>query len=173
MPTHHADWTDESAAHAIPRPGDGLLHPVALPALALLLVNDHVLKTAWPSVVTGKLSDVAGLVVAPLALQSAWEIGLWGAGRWDGPSSRVLAVAIIAVAIAFVAVQVWAPATDLYRSGLGAALGSFRALATILTGAPSASIVPVQAIADAEDLLALPAVAVTWWVGRRRRVSMA
>lgn len=37
-------------------------------ALALLLVNDHVFKgSGWlPGVVTGKLSDVAGLVVAPV-----------------------------------------------------------------------------------------------------------
>ncbi|MEQ4720248.1 hypothetical protein [Nonomuraea sp. B19D2] len=31
----------------------------------VLLVNDHLLKQAWPGFVTGKLSDVAGLVVAP------------------------------------------------------------------------------------------------------------
>jgi hypothetical protein len=37
-------------------------------ALALLIVNDHALKgSGWlPGVVTGKLGDVAGLVVAPV-----------------------------------------------------------------------------------------------------------
>ena len=34
-------------------------------ALAVLALNDHVLKQAWPGLVTGKLSDAAGLVVAP------------------------------------------------------------------------------------------------------------
>ena len=34
----------------------------------LLALNDHVLKQAWPGWVTGKLSDVAGLVVAPAVL---------------------------------------------------------------------------------------------------------
>ncbi|MGI5268280.1 hypothetical protein ACQEUU_03935 [Nonomuraea sp. CA-218870] len=33
--------------------------------MIVLLLNDHVLKQAWPGLVTGKLSDVAGLVVAP------------------------------------------------------------------------------------------------------------
>ena len=39
--------------------------PPTLLALAVLVLNDHVLKQAAPGVVTGKLSDVAGLVLAP------------------------------------------------------------------------------------------------------------
>ncbi|MFI7454687.1 hypothetical protein ACIBQX_44940 [Nonomuraea sp. NPDC049714] len=34
-------------------------------SLFVLLLNDHLLKEAWPGLVTGKVSDVAGLVVAP------------------------------------------------------------------------------------------------------------
>ncbi|MFG1680646.1 hypothetical protein ACGFNP_10775 [Nonomuraea sp. NPDC049269] len=34
-------------------------------AVFVLLLNDHLLKQVWPGFVTGKLSDVAGLVVAP------------------------------------------------------------------------------------------------------------
>jgi hypothetical protein len=155
---------------ATSRPAEGLLHPVALVALAVLVLNDHVLKSMLPGLVTGKLSDVAGLVVAPLAVQAAWEVGLWIAGHWDGPSSRVLAVAIVGVGISFAAVQVWPPATDLYRWGLGAAQWPFRAVAALLTGAPSPGVVPVSTTADVEDLLALPALLVTWLVGSRRGV---
>ncbi|MGI5285071.1 hypothetical protein ACQEVF_17285 [Nonomuraea polychroma] len=36
--------------------------------MIVLLVNDHLLKQAWPGFVTGKLSDVAGLLVAPALL---------------------------------------------------------------------------------------------------------
>lgn len=43
-------------------------HPATLLAAIVLLVNDHLLKDVWPGVVTGKLSDVAGLVVAPALL---------------------------------------------------------------------------------------------------------
>ena len=39
--------------------------PATVLALAVLALNDHVLKQAVPGVVTGKLSDVAGLFVAP------------------------------------------------------------------------------------------------------------
>jgi hypothetical protein len=48
-----------------------LVHPISLWGFAVLVVNDHLLKTVWPGVVTGKLSDVAGLVVAPAALAAA------------------------------------------------------------------------------------------------------
>jgi hypothetical protein len=41
-----------------------LAHPYFTCALALLALNDHVLKGVAPSVVTGKLSDFAGLFVA-------------------------------------------------------------------------------------------------------------
>jgi hypothetical protein len=34
-----------------------------LVALALLIINDHYLKAAWPGIITGKLSDFAGLFV--------------------------------------------------------------------------------------------------------------
>ncbi|MDO3701188.1 hypothetical protein Q3W71_05775 [Micromonospora sp. C28SCA-DRY-2] len=40
-------------------------HPTTVAALVLLVVNDHLLKPAFPGLLTGKLSDVAGLVLAP------------------------------------------------------------------------------------------------------------
>ncbi|MEZ4339532.1 MAG: hypothetical protein R3B82_23155 [Sandaracinaceae bacterium] len=47
-----------------------LSHPIFWAALALLVVNDHWLKGAdlLPGWLTGKLSDVAGLIVAPIVL---------------------------------------------------------------------------------------------------------
>ncbi|GAB1819997.1 hypothetical protein [Herbidospora sp. RD11066] len=42
--------------------------PLTVLALVVLVVNDHLLKFTWPGVVTGKLSDVAGLIVAPAVL---------------------------------------------------------------------------------------------------------
>lgn len=51
-------------------PRGALLHPAFGVALALLVLNDHVLKGSGlvPAAITGKLSDFAGLVVAPIAL---------------------------------------------------------------------------------------------------------
>jgi hypothetical protein len=45
-----------------------LVHPLSLTAIGLLALNDHVFKAGHPGVVTGKLSDVAGLVFFPLLL---------------------------------------------------------------------------------------------------------
>ena len=76
-----------------------LAHPGSVLALVVLVLNDHVLKQAWPGPVTGKLSDVAGLVVAPLLLAgprsarrrtpaAAGRSGL--DGRWASSSCKTL-----------------------------------------------------------------------------------
>jgi hypothetical protein len=44
-----------------------LTHPVFTGSVALLAVNDHVLKARWPGLITGKLSDIAGVVMIALA----------------------------------------------------------------------------------------------------------
>lgn len=40
-------------------------HPLTVTAVVVLLLNDHLLKPLWPGALSGKLSDVAGLIVAP------------------------------------------------------------------------------------------------------------
>ena len=77
-----------------PRPADGLVGVAPMIALAVLVLNDHVAKAAWRGFVTGKLSDIAGLFLAPLVVQAAWELVRWATGRWTGPSMTALAVAI-------------------------------------------------------------------------------
>jgi hypothetical protein len=123
---------------------------------------------AWPGTVTGKLSDVAGLIVAPLALQACWEVLAWVGGQWTGPSSRVIAVAIALVGVGFVAIQVPGPAVDAYRFGLGVLQWPFAALAAIVAGNGLPPIRTVAATPDLADLLALPALGVAGWVGRQR-----
>ncbi len=57
-----------------------LTHPVTLLSLAVLLVNDHLLKSIWPgSWVTGKLSDLAWLIFAVPLL--AWLLSLIARGK--------------------------------------------------------------------------------------------
>jgi hypothetical protein len=43
-------------------------HPLPLATVLLLAVNDHLLKARWPGLLTGKLSDFAGLFFFPLLL---------------------------------------------------------------------------------------------------------
>lgn len=59
-----------SARRPAVHPARALAHPVWVLCLALLVLNDHFLKGSGllPGWVTGKLSDLAGLVVAPVLL---------------------------------------------------------------------------------------------------------
>lgn len=66
-----------------------LVHPWFTAAVMVLALNDHVLKARWPGLVTGKLSDVAGVVV--VAVLASCVIG-WRAG-------------VAATAIGFVALK--------------------------------------------------------------------
>lgn len=47
---------------------DLLVSPALALSVALLVVNDHVLKDRWPGVVTGKLSDIAGVAMMAIVL---------------------------------------------------------------------------------------------------------
>jgi hypothetical protein len=123
-----------------------LAHPGSVLALVVLALNDHVLKQAWPGWVTGKLSDVAGLVVFPLLL----AVGL-AVLRLP----RSLPVAMALTGAGFVVVK-------------GSAEGAVLVSALWSTGFPTVM------RADVTDLLALPALGIAWWLDAdvRRRPFM-
>ncbi len=51
---------------------DLILNPYFIAGLALLLINDFYLKAAFGNLVTGKLSDFAGLLIFPMFLAAIW-----------------------------------------------------------------------------------------------------
>lgn len=111
-------------------PRGALLHPAFLAAVVLLVVNDHVLKGSGllPAAVTGKLSDVAGLVVAPVAVGALTGV--------RGELGRRVLVGVVGVAFAI---------TELSQS-------SADALAHLLA---SLGVVRARLVADPTDLWAL------------------
>lgn len=116
-------------------------HPLTAGATAVLLLNDHVLKQAWPGLVTGKLSDVAGLVVAPPVLGLLFGLLL---------ANRIGAVAAVVVAgVGFALVKL---------TSVGAEVAS--AAWSVVNG-------PSVVLADPSDLVALPALGFAWWTWRR------
>lgn len=122
-------------------------------ALVVLLLNDWWAKAACPGWVTGKLSDVAGLVLAPVAMTAAVGVGLsllaaWGLARDPSLRRRRVAAAVVLVAVGFVATKVWPPAASTVAAALG-----------LLGGRP-------RIVYDPTDLLALPAVLVAWRIGQ-------
>jgi len=131
------------------------LHPFAIAAAVVLLANDWVLKrSAAPRWLTGKLSDVAGLVVAPVALTAIAGVVLWVAARAGARvvpwlTRRRLAIAIATTGAVFAVVKLSPGAASRIASMWGQLV-------------PDARIV-----ADPLDLLALPALAIAWWIGQR------
>ena len=57
-----------------PLPMRLLTTPLALFSLTLLALNDHYLKAAYPGALTGKLSDVAGVLLLPLFLKAVLHV---------------------------------------------------------------------------------------------------
>jgi hypothetical protein len=166
---------------AVPAALAWLLHPATIAATVLLIANDHLLKRAWPGPVTGKLSDVAGLVLAPpvlgLLLALTAEPCLWrspslarapGPARRRLPSSRRSSVqtppalepclwrlpplAIGLVGVGFTAVKV-SPLVAGYASTAWS-LGLGRSVLR----------------SDPGDLVALPALWLAWYAWRTRPV---
>lgn len=148
------------------RPGDGLLHPLPLAAIAVLVLNDHLLKPAFPGLVTGKLSDVAGLAFFPLFLVALWELAR--SRRWSGPSSRALVVACLATGLVFAFVKLTGPGALAYRHGLGLLQWPFRALGAVLSGGSAPSLHRVTLARDPSDLVALPALFLAYFAGYSR-----
>lgn len=139
-------------------PRDSVLHPVVLVALVAWLVNDHLLKAAYPGVVTGKLSDVAGLVAFPMILLATLPSRLTG-GERALPAACACA---IATALAFAAINLDAASARVLTP-------AFALLRRLVHGEPpGAWLGPVRHVTDAEDLLALPFVIVTPMIVARR-----
>lgn len=94
------------------RPARVLLHPLWLGALVVLAANDQWLKFAdlLPPLVTGKLSDFAGMIVAPALFAAFLEL----------KHERAWWLAHIAVGVVFAALQLSRPFADLWSSLVGA-----------------------------------------------------
>ncbi|HEX5995857.1 MAG TPA: sialidase family protein [Jiangellales bacterium] len=116
-----------------------LAHPVTLVVIAALVVNDHVLKAAFPGLITGKLSDAAGLVMAPPLLAVIATLLV------PRLSTRAAAIiGFVGTALGFAVVK-------------GTAAGAAAASAVW-----SAVALPTLIRADATDLLTLPALVLAW-----------
>jgi hypothetical protein len=124
-----------------------LVAPVPLAAVALLALNDHVLKRRSPGLVTGKLSDLAGCFVLPLFVSAVLAV----ATRWS-PRLR-LGLGVAATVVFFSALKL-SPLTADAVSGALHPWGTF--------GLPRGKI-----MADPTDLVALPFAAAAWVHGVR------
>jgi len=140
-----------------------LVRPLPVVALVVLVVNDHALKGSGllPSVVTGKLSDFAGLFFFPLLLvtlsnlASSTTARLASRDAWAamGATTTQLAVACALTALLFSATKLSHGARD--------ALVAILDVLYARTGLGRASVV-----VDPSDLVALPMIALAFWWGQ-------
>lgn len=135
-------------------PGEGLLRWPVLVALATMAVNDHLLKDVAPGVLTGKLSDVAGLVLLPVLLQAWVEVLLAAGRRFREPSDALLAACCGVSAAGFALVNVWPVAERAWQ----VAWGWLQLPARSLAAGRLVDVAPVVHTADVTDLLTLPVV---------------
>ncbi len=142
--------------------GDRLLHPVALAAVALMAFNDHFMKVHQPGVLSGKLSDVAGLVVLSLTLFAIAEVA---SRRLLG--GRALLVCMAVAAVGYTLVEVWWPAELAWCWSWGLLQWPVRAAFAAARGDAMPVVLPVRAWSDWTDLLVLPAVGGAWLARRR------
>ncbi|MFC8448699.1 hypothetical protein [Kitasatospora sp. NPDC057223] len=122
-------------------------HPGTLTAVLVLLFNDHVGKRLWPGAVTGKVSDLAWMLVSPVVLALLLAPLLRLRGDWPA------IVGLTGTAVMFVVAK------------SGAAGGELASRIWSSTGVPS------RIQGDRTDLLALPVLAVSWWLWTRARVT--
>ncbi|MFO7561358.1 MAG: hypothetical protein R6X02_01840 [Enhygromyxa sp.] len=117
-------------------PARALLTPTWVAALALLVANDHWLKGSGllPGALTGKLSDFAGMIVAPVLLASLLRVR----------SRRGLALCHLAVAVVFAGIQLSAGFAAQWSALMG------------LVGHPWII------TCDPTDLIALPFLLLSW-----------
>jgi hypothetical protein len=146
-----------------PRSGEALerlLHPIPLAALAVLLVNDHVLKATYPGWLSGKLSDVAVMVLLPFLLLALADVGCLAVPRLPAPGRRAT-IACVAMAVAlFTLIEITPVGADTYRWGLAVAQWPIRTGLALLGAETIPELVPVRLTSDVTDLLTLPAAGV-------------
>jgi hypothetical protein len=151
-------------------PGAALLHPCTVAALFTLAFNDHVLKRVYPGVVSGKLSDFAGVVFLPLFLHALLELAsahVWKKPLTAATGDRLLVGCVGVSLLMFALPEVWHPAEVAYRYGLGTLRWPFRALWALAAGDAWPRLRPVRATADVTDLLAMPMGLLALRIGRR------
>lgn len=132
-------------------PGWLLAHPIPVLAVGVVLVNDRVVKPRWPGVLSGKLSDVAGVFFLPLLIASVIELARKTMGRPRAVSLLGVAVASAFVAIGFATVKLWTPASGAYGSLVG-----------LLRWPVTGSRHHVVVATDPSDLIALPFALLAW-----------
>jgi len=137
--------------------GDFLLRPFTLAAIVALLVNDHLLKGIGPPIITGKLSDLTGLVLASMLLVTWAELIHRPRTIGQGSRRRRAWTAAVVVGVGFALVKLYPWAAVVYGDAVGWVRWVTFAPLHILDRAGVGRPRRVMVAHDLTDLTALPA----------------
>jgi hypothetical protein len=122
-----------------------IAHPVSIAAILLLLLNDHIFKIHAASWFTGKISDAAGLIFAPLLLAIPLS--------WLVPRKlpdQIRSVGLLAFAFTGIAFA------------LAKTIPTFNSL--VVNAVSWLAAEPIHIWLDSTDLIALPALIIGWYI---------
>ena len=94
-----------------------------------------------------------------------------GRDRWVVETWLIVALTLV-VATAFVAIKVWHPAAEIYRSTIGIAMWPIGAIGDGIRDHPLAGVQRVSLVEDRSDLIALCVAWVPVWIVSRVRQSV-
>ena len=143
-------------------------HPVVVAMLALWILNDHVLKDLFGNAWTGKLSDVAGLVVFPLIPLAVYQVGCAWRKTVPRHESQVFAGGLLGTLALFASINLSQACSDLYATLLSLGQWPFRAIVAVASGEGLVGVVPLAATPDPTDLLTLPALWIPYFLVSHR-----
>jgi len=119
-----------------------LSRPSVVASIGLLLINDHLPKPLYPSLITGKLSGFAGLYFFPFVVTLLISLLFDGNGNRTGLIGKVL---LLAVGTLFVLIKL----TPWFNA----------AMKQILSGLTAA---PAKIVRDPTDFFALSVLVPSW-----------
>jgi hypothetical protein len=154
------------------QPRSPLLHPVVLAMLGLLIFNDHWLKAHHPSWLSGKLSDIAFMVLAPLWLHTGYllmrRIFLGESSVNAATSKRALLICMGGTAGFLIAMETTEIGDWTYEHLMGLLQWPYYALRAGIVSHSLPAPNPVRATPDVTDLLCLPVLWVAHRIGSSR-----
>jgi hypothetical protein len=160
-----------TAQGKIATPGELLLHPVSIVAGALLVINDQILKSEWPGAVTGKLSDIAGLILFPLLLVSLAECFRFLLRRRILVESDELLWPLIC-GLGFILVKCTALGNSAYARSVGSIRWPVHAVVAEFHHDALPSIQPILVARDYTDLTVLGVLVLPYILTRARRTHL-
>ena len=125
--------------------------------LCLWLLNDHLLKDLYANMWTGKLSDVAGLVVFPLIPVALYEFFCVWKNKSSTQTTAILHMSLLATGLLLIGINLSQTCSDLCCQVLGTLQWPIRGLLNAVKGEAWPPLMPVSATPDPTDLLTLPA----------------